>query len=155
MHVSHKKVGNIHPKWQLHAQKILYSIELHTHTHTHTHTHSYITSRTLLGFAEVLYSANDVSFIRLPVVVTVCFVTIPHRRKQAEKDNDAEYVLRKKPSRDQFHGNKGLYSWNVFPEVTTAQLLFVNTFLMNYRHLNLTVIKIPTAFFFLNKGTCY
>jgi len=42
--------------------------------------------RTLLGLAEVLHSANSVSFIRHPVVETVCFVTIPHRRKQAEKD---------------------------------------------------------------------
>jgi hypothetical protein len=67
------------------CSKILYSIELHT----------YITSRTLLGFAEVSHSANDVSFIRHPVVLTGCFVTIPHRRKQAENDNEAKYVLRK------------------------------------------------------------
>jgi len=66
--------------------------------------------RALLGFSEVLYSANDVSFMRHPGVVTLCFVTISHRRKQAEKDNDAEYILRKKPRRDQFNGNKGLYS---------------------------------------------
>jgi hypothetical protein len=110
-------------------------------------THTYIISRTLLGFAVVLYSPKDVSFIKHPVVVTVCFVTIPHRRKQAEKDNDAQYVLTKKPRRDQFNGNQGLYSWNMFPEVTTAQIFLKTLFLMNHSHLTLTVIIIPTTFF--------
>lgn len=79
MHVLDKKVANIHPKWQLNCQKILCSTELHT----------YIASRTL-RFVLVLHSANESSFIRHPVVVTVCFVTITHQRKQAVKDNDAK-----------------------------------------------------------------
>lgn len=60
----------------------------------HRVTHIYIKSKILLGLVEVLYRAKEVSFIRHPAVV-VCLGTLPHKRKQAEKDNDAHYVIEK------------------------------------------------------------